>query len=265
MSRLPPRGVFLPVHATGTVPVRAHRGLWPHRRPLRICRARLLFADRFRAGAGRRSGSGWRQGRVRWGRPLLSRPPGRGELSALGLPLFMRLLSRLRFRPSRGRAGVKGRVCRWVWMVVRFVCVIRVPVCARVSRVCPVCVPAPPVSFTFYRLLSRPRFRPSRGRAGVKGRVCRWVWIRNLNRGQDTRANGESDPTHNKLKHTTTRKTATHDVGFGCVVVRFVCVIRVSARVRLCVPCVSRLPPVSFYRSRLAAPPVSFYRFFLPG
>ena len=76
MSRLPPRGVFLPVHATGTVPVRAHRGLWPHRRPLRICRARLLFADRFRAGAGRRSGSGWRQGRVRWGRPLLSRPRG---------------------------------------------------------------------------------------------------------------------------------------------------------------------------------------------
>jgi hypothetical protein len=26
-------------------------------------------------------------------------------------------------------------------MVVRFVCVIRVPLCARVSRVCPVCVP----------------------------------------------------------------------------------------------------------------------------
>ena len=26
----------------------------------------------------------------------------------------------------------------WVWMVVRFVCVIRLPVCARVSRVCPV-------------------------------------------------------------------------------------------------------------------------------
>ena len=43
---------------------RAHRGLWPHRRPLRVCRARLLFADRLRAGAGRRSGSGWRQGRV---------------------------------------------------------------------------------------------------------------------------------------------------------------------------------------------------------
>ena len=34
------------------------------------------------------------------------------------------------------------RVCRWVWMVVRFVCVFRVPVCARVSRACPVCVPA---------------------------------------------------------------------------------------------------------------------------
>ena len=29
------------------------------------------------------------------------------------------------------------RVCRWVWMVVRFVCVIRAHVCP----VCPVCVP----------------------------------------------------------------------------------------------------------------------------
>jgi hypothetical protein len=37
----------------------------------------LHFVDRLiRAGAGRRSGSGWRQGRVRWGRPLLSRPRG---------------------------------------------------------------------------------------------------------------------------------------------------------------------------------------------
>ena len=35
---------------------------------------------------------------------------------------------------------------RWcVGMVVRFVCVIRVPVCARAPRVCPVSVPAPPV------------------------------------------------------------------------------------------------------------------------
>ena len=37
---------------------------------------RLQLADRLRAGAGRRSGSGWRQGRVRLGRPLLSRPRG---------------------------------------------------------------------------------------------------------------------------------------------------------------------------------------------
>ena len=62
----------------------------------------------------------------------------------------MRLLSRPRFRPSRGRAGVSLGLD----VVVRFVCVIRVPVCARVSRVCPVCVPAPPgvflpVSFYF--------------------------------------------------------------------------------------------------------------------
>jgi hypothetical protein len=42
----------------------------------------------------------------------------------------------------------------WVGMVERFVCVIRVPVCARAPRVCPVCVPAPPVFFFIgmYRL-----------------------------------------------------------------------------------------------------------------
>jgi hypothetical protein len=40
----------------------------------------------------------------------------------------LRLLSRPRIRSLRSRAGVY----RWVWMVVRFVCVIRVePVCAR--------------------------------------------------------------------------------------------------------------------------------------
>ena len=44
---------------------RLYRGLLqPHCRPLRVCRTRLHFADRFRAGARRRSGSGWRQGRV---------------------------------------------------------------------------------------------------------------------------------------------------------------------------------------------------------
>ena len=48
---------------------RAHRGcsgrtLWPHRRPLRVCRARIHFADRLRAGAGRRSGRGAGGGRV---------------------------------------------------------------------------------------------------------------------------------------------------------------------------------------------------------
>ena len=33
----------------------------------------------------------------------------------------------------------------------------------------------------------------------------------------------------------------------GCLLVRFVCVIRVLNRVPVCVPCVSRLPPVSFF------------------
>ena len=35
-------------------------------------------------------------------------------------------------------------------MVVRFVSVVRAPLCARVSRVCPVCVPAPPVSYCLF-------------------------------------------------------------------------------------------------------------------
>ena len=74
---------------------------------------------------------------------------GRLSRSAPGL----RLLSRPRFRPSR---VVLVRVCRWVWMVVRFVCVIRVPVCARVSRACPVCVPAPPGVFLPVRENSLP-------------------------------------------------------------------------------------------------------------
>ena len=55
---------------------RAHRGLRAHRRPLRVCRSRLHFADRLRAGTGRCSGSGRRPGWVCWGRPLLSRPRG---------------------------------------------------------------------------------------------------------------------------------------------------------------------------------------------
>ena len=65
------------------------------------------------------------------------------------------------YRGFGRRTDVRVNVCWWVWMVVRFVCVIRVPLCARarVSRVCHVCpgsprslftgkcVPAPPVSF----------------------------------------------------------------------------------------------------------------------
>ena len=66
------------------------------------------------------------------------------------------------------RAVVRVRVCWWVWMVVRFFCVIRVLVRARLSRVCgpgspgvflPVPVvrystgvcPGSPVSFYRYR------------------------------------------------------------------------------------------------------------------
>jgi len=91
------------------------------------------------------------------------------ERSAPGL----RLLSRPRLSRGFGRrADVRGVCCWWVWMVVRFVCVVRGPLCGRVSRVsrvcpgspgvflpyvpappgvflpvCPVCVPAPPGVF----------------------------------------------------------------------------------------------------------------------
>ena len=90
----------------------------------------------------RRSGSGWRQGRVRRGRPLLSRPRG-----AVDSGLFLRLLSRSRFSC--------GCVVGFEWMVVRFVRVIRVPACARVSRVSrvSVCVPAPPGVFFGYGIV----------------------------------------------------------------------------------------------------------------
>ena len=97
---------------------RAHRGLCPLAAPPAVTHLPRApsFRYRLRAGAGRRSGSGWRPrvvlykggGRVGFagGRPLLSRRVGRGERSAPGLRLFLRLLSRPRFRPSRGRAGV---------------------------------------------------------------------------------------------------------------------------------------------------------------
>ncbi len=135
---------------------RAYRGFRPHRRPLRVCRTRLHFADRLRAGAGRRSGSGRRQGRVCWGRPLLSRPR---EAVGFGLAAVESAAASVVALTS----DVRGVCCWWVWLVVRFVCV---PLCVRVfsvSRVCPgsprclftgrsVCVPAPPVSFYRSRL-----------------------------------------------------------------------------------------------------------------
>ena len=51
-----------------------------------------------------------------------------------------------RHREEPGPVPVRKR-CSWVWMVVRFVCAVRVPLCVRVSRVCPVCVPAPQLYF----------------------------------------------------------------------------------------------------------------------
>ena len=57
-----------------------------------------------------------------------------------------------------------GALVRWrVGIVVRFVIVIRVPVCASASRVCPVCVPAPPVSFYRYPPVSFYRYTTGTG------------------------------------------------------------------------------------------------------
>ena len=101
-----------------------------------------------RAGAGRRSGSGWRQGRLRWGRPLLSARP-RGVVGS-GPAAVLAVVESAAVSGFGCRVVVRLRVridCRWVWMVVRFVCVLRVSACALPALVCPVCVPAPPGVF----------------------------------------------------------------------------------------------------------------------
>ena len=85
-------------------------------------------------GAGRRSGSGWRQGRVRWGRPLLSRT--RGAVGSGAAAVESAAVSAVALSCGLCVGG-------FGWIVVRFVCVIRVPPgCAPVCPVCPVCVPA---------------------------------------------------------------------------------------------------------------------------
>ena len=98
-----------------------------------------------RTATGRRSGSGWRQGRVRWGRPLLSRPRGvvgSGPAAVLAAVLVSAAVSGFAFG------------CRVVVLVCRgFGCLSG----SSVSSVCPrvrLCVPCvsrlPPVSFYRY-------------------------------------------------------------------------------------------------------------------
>ena len=88
-----------------------HTGPGPARRA-RLQYRCLHFADRLRAGAGRRSRSGRRPGRVRWGRPLLSRP--RGAVGSGPAAVLATVVSRSRFRPSRGRAGVSLGLGAWL-------------------------------------------------------------------------------------------------------------------------------------------------------
>ena len=71
--------------------------------------------------------------------PLLSRPRG-----AVGSGPAAVLAAVESAAVSGFGCRVVVRVCRWVWMLVRFVCVLRVSACA---LVCPVCVPAPPGVF----------------------------------------------------------------------------------------------------------------------
>ena len=114
---------------------RAHRGLWPHRRPLHLPRTpsfRLPPSSKARGGAlGAGGGRVGFAGRAASSR-LLSRPWG--AVGSPGLRLLLRLLIRPRFRPSqRGRAGVSLGLdgCE-----VRL-CDLCVRVCACVSLVCP--------------------------------------------------------------------------------------------------------------------------------
>ena len=118
----------------------------PHCRPLRVCRTRLHFADRFRAGAGRRSGSGWRQGRVRWGRPLLSRPRGAVGSGPVAVESAAASVVALTCWVC-----VVGTGFGWLW----FVCVVCVPLCVRVSRESRVCPGSPRCLFTAVPLAKR--------------------------------------------------------------------------------------------------------------
>ena len=102
-----------------------------HRRPLRVCCARFHFADRLRGSS--------RRGEALWEREA-------AESDSLGAASSESAAGAF----GSGAAAVESAAdsvvalsCGWVWMVVRFVCVIRVPVCP--------CVPCvsrlPPVSF----------------------------------------------------------------------------------------------------------------------
>ena len=104
-------------------------------------------------GAGRRSGSGWRQGRVRWGRPLLSRT--RGAVGSGAAAVESAAVSAVALSCGLCVGG-------FGWIVVRFVCVIRVPPgCAPVCPHCVPCVSPPAPPGVFYR-------------AGLRGTVyCR--------------------------------------------------------------------------------------------
>jgi hypothetical protein len=98
----------------------------------------VLYRHRLRAGAGRRSGSGWRQGRVCSGRPLLSRPRGAVGFGLAAVESAAASVVAL-------TSDVRGVCCWWVWLVVRFVCV---PLCVRVFRVSRVCPGSPRCLFT---------------------------------------------------------------------------------------------------------------------
>ena len=90
----------------------------------------------FTCGA-RRSRSGRRPGRVRWGRPLLSRPRGAfGSGAAADEPAADSVVARSCAGVLAGMDGCEVRLC-----------VFRVLVCAHCAPVCPVCVPAPPGVF----------------------------------------------------------------------------------------------------------------------
>ena len=137
-NRVPPNIVFRSRYSTVRVPaIVTHLPRAPSfRRPPSSRRGEALWEQV------------WRQARVRWGRPLLSRPRGAFGSGHLRIEPACLCDPCARERPS-----------------------------ARVSRACPVCVPAPPVSFYRPAVVRKMEKWAAAAAATAKAKPS-WTWTR---------------------------------------------------------------------------------------